>query len=376
MRLSSRSGTTWTPSRGGDPIERSPILALTGLRSVFAGSVLVFHFFGFLEILIPSVVVVGPLREVGWIGVDGFFLLSGFVLAHNYGATVWSRANLLSFFRNRFARVYPVYFVCTALAGLLVLVALALGRAPSALGDFSWGSGLANALLVQAWFVPPLPSWNAPSWSVSCEALAYLAFPLLVVGAARVRRPALWLIALLFVPVAFAFAGVQLGHLHVVRIAAEFPAGILLYRVRADVPRAAVGLGLVGAVVAAAWGVSSGRASWGLLAVPFLALVVLAAARADPSWLRSPFAVFWGKASYSLYLIHALVFAVFLKAIDASAWSMPLRGAYAAAAFAATLVAAWLLLALVEEPCRAWLRHGARGLRRNTRTPEPATGEI
>jgi len=47
----------------------------------------------------------------GYLAVQTFFVLSGFVLARTYAHARWNRRSLGRFFTARFARIYPVYFV-------------------------------------------------------------------------------------------------------------------------------------------------------------------------------------------------------------------------------------------------------------------------
>ena len=93
---------------GGD----GEIRALTGLRIVAAVWVVLHHFEGvvtqaFGEYLRP----LHPLMATGWLGVDLFFLLSGFVLTHSYlhrmGATFSLRGSAC-FLWARIARVWPL----------------------------------------------------------------------------------------------------------------------------------------------------------------------------------------------------------------------------------------------------------------------------
>ncbi len=105
--------------------------------------------------------------QSGGLGVEFFFVLSGFVLA-------WSARpgdTTTAFWRRRFVKIYPVYVVAWALA--LWLFA----------GSFtSTHVAVANLFMVHVW----VPSYftnfsvDAPSWSLAAEAVFYLCFPLLL----------------------------------------------------------------------------------------------------------------------------------------------------------------------------------------------------
>ena len=90
---------------------RPPLPALTGLRAVAAVWVVLFHYRDDLLALVPGLAPLDTFMRAGYLGVDLFFPLSGFVLAYTYadrlGSFSW-RASA-DFVRNRFARVWPVH---------------------------------------------------------------------------------------------------------------------------------------------------------------------------------------------------------------------------------------------------------------------------
>jgi len=174
---------------------RPELRSLTGLRFLAALLVLAYHaLFSF-----PSASLrlePGPVRSVlgsGYVGVNLFFVLSGFVLAYAYvdGGVMTTPAR--TFWRARFARVYPVY-----LAGLLVAAPLyaAAWRAnhvaePLVVREMARQLAITGAL-VQAWLPADVFDLNGPSWSLSVEAFFYACFPLLVRALARLRTRGLW----------------------------------------------------------------------------------------------------------------------------------------------------------------------------------------
>lgn len=119
----------------------------------------------------------------GYLWVDFFFMLSGFVLAYRYGAACRKLDVRLyrDFIWRRFARIWPLHVVTMAAA----LVYLGLKHGASYLSP---GSIFANLLLVHGWahrFNPPL---NFPSWSLSSEWGAYLMLPLYLFAIGSIRR--------------------------------------------------------------------------------------------------------------------------------------------------------------------------------------------
>jgi peptidoglycan/LPS O-acetylase OafA/YrhL len=165
----------------------SHIEPLTALRFFAAMWVVLYAYWPKLEAgFTPAAV------AKGYLGVEVFFVLSGFILCHvylaavergtfRYGAFLWARV----------ARVYPLHLFTLLGVGAL---ALAAGLAGFQVGDgvLEWSALPANLLMVHAWGLAPTAGWNHPSWSISAEWFAYLTFPLFAMLAVRMRdRPRL-----------------------------------------------------------------------------------------------------------------------------------------------------------------------------------------
>ena len=155
------------------------IRALTGIRGIAALWVLFLHFGSELSVLITQVDKLKPIFSKGHVGVDLFFILSGFIITSVYSSVEnWEAEKVKSFIRKRFARVYPVHlFTLLILAGLVLLSKL-MGKSIS--GDYSVQEFWYNVFMLQG-FPISAASWNYPSWSVSAEFFGYLViFPLTV----------------------------------------------------------------------------------------------------------------------------------------------------------------------------------------------------
>lgn len=100
------------------------------------------------------------------VGVSYFFLLSGFVMIIAYGQK--TKINLFEYYKNRFARIYPVY--------LLALI-LFFYHVYNARIDY-YGLIL-NIFALQAWVPGKVLSFNIPGWSLSVEFFFYAIFPFL-----------------------------------------------------------------------------------------------------------------------------------------------------------------------------------------------------
>jgi len=165
------------------------IRPLTSLRFFAALWVVLFHYWPKLDVSFTPALV-----EKGYLGVELFFVLSGFILCHVYlSAFGEGRFRYGDFLWNRLARVYPLH-----LATLAAMIVLGVGAGLAGLAiDASilrWDSLPANLLMVQAWGLAPAAAFNHPSWSISAEWFAYLSFPGFAFVAWRLRqRP--WLLA-------------------------------------------------------------------------------------------------------------------------------------------------------------------------------------
>lgn len=238
------------------------------------------------------------------LGVDLFFMLSGFVLAYVYRDTFAggvSRGAWGRFMARRLARIYPLH-----LATLLVVLALA----KFAIAPGTGGVLAANLVLVHGWGFTDQFLFNSPSWSISCEFAAYLAFPFLMLALRRAAgRWALLAVALAGYGVLWGLGGGSLdldaiGRTHaLLRVVAAFPVGMLLcwLHFRGGPPPAMwQGAAVLGLMVVLAFGLPE------IMLMPALALLVLATARDDGplAWvLRRRALVGLGEVSYGVYLI-------------------------------------------------------------------------
>jgi peptidoglycan/LPS O-acetylase OafA/YrhL len=165
----------------------------------------------------------------GYLAVQTFFLLSGFVLAQSYAATRWNRRSLAKFAMARFARIYPAYLLSLVLISWFVIEFLlkpgrSMTQKATVLGDY--------AFVLQGWTGSLAVGWNTPAWSLSCEFFFYLCFPLLFLwlrggGLARILPT---LAACFVVPILLAQAGVP-GVWKPIHHLSDFVAGIAAARI-------------------------------------------------------------------------------------------------------------------------------------------------
>lgn len=305
------------------------IASLTGLRGLAACWVFLFHSYAFSQGLGPQAAgALGLLGAAGYMGVDVFFVLSGFVLALNYTQAAVHKSPSLygGFLLKRLARIYPMHVAALVLlmmvTGLLKLHGVDLLPATRYTVE-----GLVRTLtLTHGWSLPIQKTWNTVSWSLSCEWAAYLAFPVLSLMAQRFKSRAAVLTMLILLLLALAmnlryraYAGSMAYGLP--RVAVEFSAGILLHRLwslqGATRTEAGSRLALVGLLVLVGGGNALATfVSWDapfpwLPGAACLLVYGLAAGRGSvESWLSSSAAVFAGRISFAFYMIHGTLLGV------------------------------------------------------------------
>lgn len=358
--------------------ERVQLSALTSLRFFAAFYVVLYHAYSWPRSGSAAFEAASlPWRTFyrfcshGFTAVGFFFTLSGFILAYNYpGARGVAAAR---FYRARFARVYPVYFV-----GLMAALPFLAARTWR---EHAWShAALECALatfLVQAWFPTYWNAVNIPGWSLSVEAFFYSLYPRLVTVLARVSRSVvgalgtlalLWALALVVPALGTWTYGVQPFDTSVLAnfiryspplALPEFAFGVVLGHMRlygladarwvahAYLPALAL-LGLALATDAVPYLLLHN----GVL-LPLIGIVILHHSRAGGQrrWLSHPGWVALGEASYALYVLHLLVWIYMKIALERSGfdplaeWVFPV---YALIAIATSRLAfRW-----IEQPAR------------------------
>ncbi len=259
----------------------------------------------------------GPILGGGAVSVDIFFVLSGFILSLKYLPQIalgWNRSLFYEFLVKRFARIYPLHFFTFLAMVVLWLAAARSGyTAQNPVDHDSW-SALCNLLLIHAWGVLPRLSWNAPSWSVSAEWLAYIAlFPLCGLVLQRWSwRSGLALTAILWIGfvsyVYFVHGGalVDVTTDGAVRILPEFLGGYLVGRLMLDKgPTRYAATCLLGAAMGLALALLFPHAL--VLLLPAILLLMIGLYAGGPVVDRlfgNRVMVFLGEISYSIYMLH------------------------------------------------------------------------
>jgi peptidoglycan/LPS O-acetylase OafA/YrhL len=305
----------------------------------------------------------------GYLGAELFFVITGFLVAHAFAREVGTDPRRFGrFLWVRLVEIYPLHLA------MILLMAGLMATASAEAVRFHGGVGgvhglVSNLLLIQAWGVEPTVSWNFPSWLVSAEWFALLAFPATTFIVRRLA-PNAWVavagaLALFWIlfrisaahGVLFTDMTAQVG---AVQTIPAFLLGAGLYRLseRHDLPRGLAGMLASFAVV---WIAAAALVRLtDMVIVPAFAVLTLAVAetakRPHPV-LSGPVSQYLGRISLAIYLVYLPVDIVYFHGLEklfgaphgAAAWAewfgvFPVIVAVGAAAHH-----------LIQRPAAAWL---------------------
>jgi peptidoglycan/LPS O-acetylase OafA/YrhL len=152
------------------------LTSLTSLRFFAAAGVFLHHCEFYGNTKSPFLIWLQKVLFEGFVGVNFFYILSGFIIAYSYEQHKKHGTYKISdFFYNRFARLYPVHF-------LTLLIAIVAYIPFQYFNQIHTSQLIANIFLVQSAFTNPQYyfNFNGVSWSVSTEMFFYVAFVFLV----------------------------------------------------------------------------------------------------------------------------------------------------------------------------------------------------
>jgi peptidoglycan/LPS O-acetylase OafA/YrhL len=350
---------------------RELFVTLDGMRGVAALMVVFWH----------SEYLTGFRPQSGYLAVDLFFVLSGFVIAHSYDQRLEKGMGWLAFMRVRFIRLYPLYFAGMVLASGAMLASMAIGA------KTNWR--LADVVISLAFSLLALPSpelasgnhllfpLNSPAWSLFFEWIINLLYAVFFFWLS-IRRLAvvavIGAISLMLVTTLYHdlntgfFWSTALGG--VPRVVFSFTAGVLLLRVY-KAGRIALRSGafvpmlLTFAVLCygppEAW-----RPAYDLFAsLVVFPLLTLAGASSQPSRAIKPFEML-GAASYPIYILHVPLLGITVSGLAKVAHVDPAAfapwGGFAFVLFA--LVVSWTAVQVYDIPVRRLLSERLGSARR------------
>ncbi|TGD77669.1 acyltransferase family protein [Hymenobacter wooponensis] len=374
-----------TPS----PLAKPHYLILDGLRGVAALTVVAFHV---LETHATSHL--DQLINHGYLAVDFFFLLSGFVIGYAYDER-WPRMSLGEFFRRRLVRLQPLV-VLGMLVGALTFYLQQCGLWPHIQDVPGWKVLL---LLLLGSFLLPVPpaldirGWhetyplNGPGWSLFYE---YVANILYALGVRKLSVPALGLLVVLAAGLLLHLGltsetGDVIGgwslepaqlHVGVARVLYPFFAGLLLQRVAKPLPvrRAFLVCSLLLLAVLAMPRLGGSQQLWAnglydaLSIIILFPVIVLLGAGGDVRGQRATwFCRFLGDLSYPIYITHYPLIYTYTAWVQNTKPTLPEALPVGALVFVGSIGLAYASLKLYDEPIRRWLQRKTGPAR-----PQPA----
>jgi len=325
--------------------DQDRLLELDVLRGLAASAVVLFHYTVRYTQLFGYPVPPGIVLTRGYLGVEFFFCISGFVIFMTLDRT----RRPMDFVVSRVSRLWPAYIAAMLLTYTVVHVFGLPGR------QTTWVQALVNLTMFQE--LLHVPHVDSAYWSLQVELIFYcwmfLAFVTRMLAHIRM------LLCVALVPplvyfVARHFFGHELsflaGTLLLVRYIPYFAIGIAAYNLRVRRPHPERDLLLMLAAVT----VTTICLPWAdsVLAL-CAALVFCAVARGQLHWLARGPLIFLGTISYTLYLAHQNIGYVVIRA--ALRFGIGPNTAMLLAVGCSIGLAAALTWT-VEKPARSWLR--------------------
>ena len=338
------------------PSHKIRIEGLDVLRLFAALGVLLYHYAfrgaaagGLTRVSLPEL---APVAKYGYLGVDCFFVISGFVIAWSAEGRTWRQ-----FAVARFARIYPAFVVCMTVTFLSCLL---FGGPRFATSLSQWAG---NLLVFSP--VVGVPFMDGAYWSIAYEIVFYAWMALFIAAGwfPGRARPLLFAWLALSMVNEVAFGSVAVERLFLTDHSGFFVVGVLLYFIRKGGSGARdwllVGLGSLVSVyqvfvladrLRIGYQVALSNTVLAVLALGAIAVVAAASAVRDLK-LRAGVVAAIGGLTYPLYLLHQHAGYVLFNRLEGI---LP-APAIVALTSGIMIVAAWTVWRFVEPPCRRWI---------------------
>jgi peptidoglycan/LPS O-acetylase OafA/YrhL len=355
------------------------IHALTGIRGIAALWVVVLHGANYTSVatLLPQWL--SSVITKGWLGVDLFFILSGFVIAYVHQKDFYNLnvGSIYNFLKLRLARIYPAHLVAT-----LILLPIVIGA-----GIFSFVNLPENIYtnydlkrlffsltLTNGWGFSNSNGWNFPSWSVASEWFAYLLFPLIAWVLNKIKSIKKFITIIIIIILSMHLIAITMNDASqympkaqwmLLRVTSEFIVGCCLFNICNNVPKKLcsdkVSFSIVGLIfLLCVLRLPAFFDGLFIILFSFLILNLSQSKGIISRLLSSKIMLYLGHISYSIYLTHFTVLIVFNQIMKRIHFiEQPSIGyllVFYMGYITLSIIAGHMLFSLVENPSRKYLR--------------------
>lgn len=335
---------------------------LDGLRGLAALVVVVFHF---MEIAITDYS--KNFIAHGYLAVDFFFCLSGFVVAYAYDNRI-EGMSLISFIKTRLIRLHPLVIIGSVL-GLLTFIVDPYSNLFSLYGFIQTAAIFLTSLFLIPYPIMPerylnLFSLNAPVWSLFWE---YIANVLYATVLFKVSKKVLALLVLV-AAAAICYVASHAGNLAggwggpnffdgLVRVSFSFLMGMLIFRSNWIIKNKLGLLGISALLLLAFLMPYNKNWNWliePVLVIMYLPLLVSLGAGATLNNIYQKINTFSANISYPLYMIHYPFVWIFLTYVAVEKPSMPHLSGVISISIILLLGLAYLVFKYIDFPIRRY----------------------
>jgi peptidoglycan/LPS O-acetylase OafA/YrhL len=254
-----------------------------------------------------------PLIRNGYLMVDFFFILSGFVITINYAHKIKYVKDLRNFMILRLFRLYPLH-LCTLLffaISYLLITTIKTGSVAFFLDNFSLPF-LYNLFLVHyIGIFKDANVFNAPSWSISVEFYVYLVFAIQCLLAKRVSM----LFNLIIVALGLTFLiinhnSLESGNIYhgIIRCLLGFNIGCLMVGFKFETFKNKYAVYVNMLILLGFLSVKEPNTSYDLFVYPLFILLIFTSitttSKLFKDFINHPLLVKLGLLSYSIYMVH------------------------------------------------------------------------
>jgi peptidoglycan/LPS O-acetylase OafA/YrhL len=357
------------------------IRPLTGIRGAAALLVVLYHLFAkaigtYLHVRGVDFAFPTFLTR-GYVGVDLFFILSGFLLFLIYEQDFDAGVNIAGytrFFSRRIARVYPAYIVMIFIS----YVEYIFSTHSRAVIHITPIDIAANVIMVQNWW-PTFSTTLGVSWSLSAEILAYLSMPFALFGLRSMIRWNVHTIVAISVFLLIVLEGlirlnerdnldIFLPPYSLLRCFADFYLGGIALQLLShyQILRRIVSLSWVSVLsvlfVAVALQTCKNEI---LIIISFVFLVSCLSGNSAVANILfgNRIIFFFGEISYSLYLVHTIIIPIVYQFDRYFRWGSLVSSVFVGSAITMGIIiaAATISYMAIERPTREWFAHWRKG---------------